>query len=581
MDTPLAPTRLSSARRLRPDAVAAGCYLLLAFALTARLWRHPTGLMVAGNPNDTDLLTWWLSWTADALVGGDFTLTVQAMNAPSGVSAMWNPALLLPGIVLAPVTLIAGAQASYNVLVLLGFAGSAFTAFLLLRRHTDAAMWPAVAGGALYGFSPAMVHVSVGHLQLLLAPLVPLLVSASLDLLHRRVTVQRGGVRLGLLAAAQLFTGEELLYDTVLVVALLVIVLALSRPQLARQRIGFVTRGLAVATVIGGLVAGYPVWVQLHGPLAQQGSAFVADFYKADLSGFVTPSRMMVLHSAESAAAADRYSGGVPEYLAYLGWPLLAVIAVAVVAGWRDLQLRVSALLTVLLAALSLGATVVYQGNPTSIPGPWRLLQHLPLAESVLATRFGLFAPMAAGAVVAIVLTRVHSRWSPLAAAAVAAVLLAPLLPRPLQVEAVAITPESTMRALATVPTGDTVLVVPFPTATQTAPLRWQVDAGFGYRMPGGYFTGPGPDGHAYIGGDAPRATEALLTEVLDTQVEFGITAEDRAAATADLAYWGVDTVVLGPSQDSAVLERTLTALFGSPTSVYGGTVIWRDVGSG
>ena len=71
------------------------------------------------------------------------------------------------------------------------------------------------------------------------------------------------------------------------------------------------------------VVCGYPLWVQFFGPLHQHGSAFTPDFFKNDLAGFVIPSRFLFFHTAGSAAAAASYQGGVPEYLAYLGWPLL------------------------------------------------------------------------------------------------------------------------------------------------------------------------------------------------------------------------------------------------------------------
>jgi hypothetical protein len=47
---------------------------------------------------------------------------------------MWNTSLLLPGVVLAPVALLAGPQVSLTVLLVLAFAGSAASLFVVLRR---------------------------------------------------------------------------------------------------------------------------------------------------------------------------------------------------------------------------------------------------------------------------------------------------------------------------------------------------------------------------------------------------------------------------------------------------------------
>ena len=67
--------------------------------------------------------------------------------------------------------------------------------------------------------------------------------------------------------------------------------------------------------------------MQFFGPLHQHGSPFTTDFFKNDLSGFVVPSSFLFFHTAGSAAEAARYQGELPEYLGYLGWPLLMVLA--------------------------------------------------------------------------------------------------------------------------------------------------------------------------------------------------------------------------------------------------------------
>ena len=83
------------------------------------------------------------------------------------------------------------------------------------------------------------------------------------------------------------------------------------------------------------LLAGYPLWVQFFGPLQQRGSPFTTDFFKNDLAGFVVPSSLMVFHTAGSAAEAAQYQGHLPEYLGYLGWPLLVLLVLAAVRFWR------------------------------------------------------------------------------------------------------------------------------------------------------------------------------------------------------------------------------------------------------
>ena len=119
----------------RAVALAAPYYLLAALAVTLWLWRDPASRTVAGNPYDADQLAWFLRYDATAIAHGHLpALITTAMNAPRGVSVMWNTFMLLPGALLTPVTLLFGPQTALTVLMTAGFAGSALAMFYVLRR---------------------------------------------------------------------------------------------------------------------------------------------------------------------------------------------------------------------------------------------------------------------------------------------------------------------------------------------------------------------------------------------------------------------------------------------------------------
>ena len=110
-------------------------YLLASFALTWRLWADPAGRMVVGDPGDTNLFAWFMRYSATAVSHGRLpALVTTGLNAPQGINLMWNTSVLLPGVLLAPVTLLAGPQTSLTILLTAGFAGSATSLFWVLRR---------------------------------------------------------------------------------------------------------------------------------------------------------------------------------------------------------------------------------------------------------------------------------------------------------------------------------------------------------------------------------------------------------------------------------------------------------------
>ena len=499
--------------------LAAVYYLLAALAITLWLWRDPASRTVAGNANDTDQFAWFFRYDATAIAHLRLpALVTTAMNAPQGVNVMWNTFMLLPGVLLAPVTLLFGPQSALTLFMTAGFAGSSTAMFACLRRW-NVTTASAALGGAVYGFSPALLHSAIGHYDLQFAVLPPLIVDVGLRLALGRVSAVRGGLWLGLLATAQLLITEEILFDAALAGVIFVTVLAASRPRAVLDKIRGVAGGLAVAAAVMALLAGYPLWVQFFGPLAEHGSPFTPDFFKNDLSAFVVPSSYLLFHTAGSAAAASRYQGHLPEYLGYLGWPLLIVLAAAAIGFWRRLPVRAAAVTCAVLGVFSLGGTLLFGGHEhAGIKLPWHWLQGLPVLSAALPDRFSIVADGAAAALLAFAADaavpafagfaarRRSRRWSWLASgwrpAAVvlscAVVAVLPIVPRPLPAAAATPLPPGWSKVFASLrlPASASVLVVPVPMSTFTEPLRWQADTGEPGAMAGGYFLGPARNGH-------------------------------------------------------------------------------------
>ena len=570
-------------------------YLAAAVALTMWLWRDPASRIVAVNPYDADQFTWFFRYDASAVAHlGLPALITNAMNAPQGISIMWNTAMPLPGVLLAPLTLLAGPQTSLTVLMTLGFAGSALGMFAVLRRW-DASTAAAGLGGLVYGFSPALIQSSMGHYDLQFAVLPPLIIDAALRLVTgrcgagRRASV-RCGAQLGLAATAQLFITEEQLLDAGVAAVILTAVLALSRPGAVAGRVRDIATGIGAGVAVTAVLAGYPLWVQFLGPLRQAGSPFTADFYKNDLAGFVQPPSAMLLHTAGSAAFEGRFQGGLPEYLAYLGWPMLAVLAVIAVLFWRRLPVRATAVAFVALSAFSLGGTLMASGHEhEGIKLPWYWLQTLPVTASVIPDRYSIIADGAAAALLAFGLDAALGRWPRLKwlIATVAVIAVVPLVPSPLPAATASPVPAgwtATFTALR-LPAGASVLVLPIPVSAYTEPLRWQGATGMPASMYGGYYMGPTWSGTPATDGNGLSSEANYLNQLWAESAGVSVSAvailpvnqiyPDIQQMRAQLAAWKPAAAVAVTSPRSA-FARYLTGLFGKPTVVNGTVLGWR-----
>ena len=285
------------------------CYLVGALAVTGRLWLDPASRAQVGDLADVDQFTWFMRNSATAVAhGGLPALITTAMNPPHGINLMWNTSFLLPGVLLSPVTLLAGPQVSLSVALTAGFALSAASLFWVLRRW-GASVSASALGGALYGFSPALLDSGIGHYHMQFAVLPPLIVDAVLRILTGRGSAVRNGISLGLLTVAQLFIGEEMLIDTAIAVAVLVGGAA-GQPAAGGTRPGPRRAGRNGHRGRRHAVAGRLCAV---GPVPRHGHARRRGDHRHQLSGAAGP------HSRAALCLRHPVRGAAPAHLGYRG----------------------------------------------------------------------------------------------------------------------------------------------------------------------------------------------------------------------------------------------------------------------
>jgi hypothetical protein len=576
-------------RRARTGAVTrAGClvlcgYLAAAVLLNWRLWAGLGTMTPPGDPGpaDNDLFAWFMRYAAEAVAHGHLpALTTQALNAPRGINLMWNTSILLPSVVLTPVTLLGGPQASLTIMLTLGFAGSAAAMYWLLRRH-GASVLAGCLGGAVYGFSPAMVDSAVGHYHLQFAVLPPLILEAVLRILGGKGRPVVTGAWLGVLVAAQVFIGEEWLSDVAIACLLLTVVLAASHPRAVLPRLRATAAGLGTGAVVALAICGYALWIQFHGPLTEHGSPFSNSKTFNSVGAFVNPQGGLLFHTTSSAAYAASHGLIGSEYLAYLGWPLLVLLAGIIIWYWRDLRVRAAGVTWAVLELLSLG------GGSALLPFHW--IQGLPLLVEMLPDRLSIPADGAAAAVLAFGLDLARATalrttgpqttagWMRRAAPVmVAALAVLPLIPRPAAAVPIATAPAgwSTVFTRLHLTATDSVLVVPAPYSQQAAAMRWQAETGEPGELVAGWFIGPGPDGRAVAESYGPRDTGKAVI-CLDALWKGSIPASRCGMVRAALAYWHPAAVVADTSPGTP-LGQFLTTLLGHPATRDGQLLAWR-----
>jgi hypothetical protein len=595
------PTR----RWRRPELLVPCCYLVAALALTGQIWADPAGRIPTNTSQfhaDLYLNIWFMRYIAVAVSHGHLpALVTTTLNWPTGVNLMWNTSLLLPGIVLAPVTLLAGPVVSLAILLTLGFAGSASTMYLVLRRW-GASIGAGAVGGALYGFSPALMVAAEDHYHLQFAVLPPLIIDAALRLVtgrSRRPLLT--GAALGLLVAAQVFIAEEVLVDTALAGLLILIVLAIRppatfrRPAEARQapaswlsrRSVQAAAGGVLAVVVAAAICGHALLIQFRGPLNEIGSPWKPQRSGIHPGDFVTAPTAALLHGNFTAYLGASHQQPM-EVFAYLGAPLLVAVVIATIVFWRDLRIRAAGVTFVLMEWLGLGSHQFVVAG-LHVPLPWRLFLHIAVLNQTMPNRFPIIADGAAAAVLAFSIDRarqslpIRQAWRLPAVAAATAAVLIPVLPAAVPTAPILAAPsgwQSVVTALHLRPWAH-VLVLPIDPlrAGRADDMEWQATTNEKISLIGGYCITRGPGGIAaqcYGSNTMTYPQHAIMLRTFELGWgKHGVPPISKAMLAASLQAWQPTAlVVVGGPRDQ--LGQALMADLGPPAVHRGDVLGWQ-----
>jgi hypothetical protein len=426
-------------------------YLALALAKTWPLALHFTTHLPA--PSYSALhVGWILAWGAHGLATDPRHLFDANLLYPLDRSLAFNEHLLGLQPLFAPVYALSGTPTpGYNMLFVLSFALSAFSAFCLVH-HLTGHRWAAFAAGALFGFAPFRFG-HIHHLHVLVFFWAPL----ALLFLDRFLR----GRRWPDLAAFAVFSWLQVLTSvyTAFMLTLAVVVLAGYR-ALAVDR-GLRSRALVVPTATFVLTS-LLVLGLIHLPYVAVRRAWGRPWTlgaigggSADLQAYLTAPPLLsdlyvqLSRLVNPAPADDRmlFPGLVLPVLALLG----VLRSEPGVPADRARGLRGAWGLLVLVAlVLSLGPYLLVWGERTAVPLPYWILYHVVpgWGATRIPARLALLAVLAATPLAALGILRcaeaLRARRRPrgdvLVALAVVAAAFLELGTRPLPLEETPIT---------------------------------------------------------------------------------------------------------------------------------------------
>lgn len=577
--------RLERIVRNRPKVATLIAFCAMSFLLFSSTWVAPFTTLVGAPGGDQVGFLWALEWPLWALGHGHNPLFSAYLNAPHGFNVMWTYPPL-PALVMAPVTLVAGPVFSYNLLVTLGLATSGWLATLATRRFVSD--WgAAVAAGMLFGFGPYELGHALSHAALVAQFAAPLLLLLGHEaVVRQRWSAWRVGTAIGLVLAAQLL----LFVESVAVLAL-VTVIALTGALIARDgdwraRLPRAAAAAGVAAAVFVVVCAYPLTFMLLGPEhLPNGMLRLPGTMVSNLANFVVPAppQLLAPNHVLTVPPGLTVDGNPGEWNAYLGIPLLAVLAIVLARCWRaDRRVRFLGFTLALVVVLSLGQRLWWSADvPAAVTLPAAAFDGVPLVENILWSRLAAIVDLLAAVLLAVYLSREHAgrpllpRVPHRVLMVVLVASLLPLLPYP-SIPAPVAPAFFTGDQVQRIPAGSTALVAPFTRdGDGVDPEYWQTAASFRFRMTGGYVFVPGPGGPSYV----PRTPlTSAMDAILHGRRAGEASAADRAEMLTELTRDHIGTVIVGPMPHRDAMVQFVTSLLGRVPEEDQGVQVWWNV---
>jgi hypothetical protein len=357
---------------------------------------------------DPEAYMWELAWWPHAIGAGINPFVTHAIWAPDAYNLASVASIPGASLLAFPLTSLVGPLGTYDLLALLSPVLSGMAAFALCSYVADA-VGPALVGGALFGFSSYEVGQLTEHLNLTLVFLVPLAVLLVLRLIDDRISRRRFVALLAVVLALQLLLSSEIAATASGVALIAIAVAYFTAGEDLRIRLRVTVRSILIAGVTAAIVTSPFLYYTFKGGLSSHTSPYVS----ADALAWFIPTRLMRLGGHYFGAVSTQFTTYPVENGAYLPLPLLALAAL----GLFKIRRRSGGIAIAAVAAIAVviasGPYLQIAGKRT-IPLPWKLLQNLPVFESIAPVRFTLYVSLAVAVLVTLALSRGTWRAGPL-----------------------------------------------------------------------------------------------------------------------------------------------------------------------
>ncbi len=285
-----------------------------------------------------------------------------------------------------PITLIFGPVASYNILIIVGSALSAFFTFLITRYLTKS-MLAGVIAGLLFGFSTYQ-FVQVIHLHMVLTFLIPLIGYLFLLFWEQKIQSRTFILLVGVCLALQYLFAIEAFVTLTLFIGISVVIFMLVSPEHFKKEFHFLIR-LFYAYLFCIVILSPFIYFGLKNKIPTA-PIYSTVRYSIDPLNFIIPTKATYIGANVFAQLSSTFLGNINENSGYLGIAALCIIIMYCIKNWHEKMTRVLFFVLLCFMILSLGPKLHIAGYIT-ITLPEYYLNKIPIINQLLPDRLTVY----------------------------------------------------------------------------------------------------------------------------------------------------------------------------------------------
>jgi len=373
--------------KILPSSVVFFLYVLLSvvyFNPFSHNFEH-TIFMPGGDP---EAYIWFIYWWPYAISHGLNPFITHYVWSPSGVNLTWAASIPTLSLLSAPLTITFGPIFSWNLLSLLSAPLNAFCAFLLLKYlyKNNAA---AFIGGYAFGFSSYVMGQLSGHLNLDFVCLVPLSVLFFVMAVKHEINRYYFIAIMAIIIFLEAGISTEVLATATLFGFTAILLFFISETEI-RKDIFRTSLYLVTSYLIAAILLSPFLYFLIKGFSGVPKVINSPSDYSSDLLNYIIPTPVTRIGRSIFSSIASRFTGNYSEEGAYIGLPLLILLAFSFrdyINKSKRTGITLFALFLIVIIC-SLGPYLHVNGVNTNIKMPWTLFTHIPLIKGALPTRF-------------------------------------------------------------------------------------------------------------------------------------------------------------------------------------------------